>query len=86
MEQNIFGNRKLMENQLKLSTKGINDKMKELEEAGKTAMILATGRELLESSRLRIRLRRLLRRQCENWKKWGSPYMITVITSAQRKQ
>ena len=36
-----------MENQLKLSTKGINDKMKELEEAGKTAMILATGEGII---------------------------------------
>ncbi|MEK7085902.1 MAG: copper-translocating P-type ATPase, partial [Patescibacteria group bacterium] len=43
----FFGNRKLMENQLKLSTKGINDKMKELEEAGKTAMILATGEGII---------------------------------------
>lgn len=42
-----LGNRKLIENHLRISTKNIERKMNRLEEAGKTAMILATGKEII---------------------------------------
>lgn len=42
-----LGNRKLIENQLGISTKNIERKMSRLEEAGKTAMILATDKEII---------------------------------------
>lgn len=42
-----LGNRKLIENHLRISTKNIERKMSRLEEAGKTAMILATAKEII---------------------------------------
>ena len=43
----FLGNRKLIETHLGLSAKGIERKMTKLEEAGKTAMILATEKDIL---------------------------------------
>ncbi|OGL74259.1 copper-translocating P-type ATPase [Candidatus Uhrbacteria bacterium RIFCSPHIGHO2_12_FULL_60_25] len=42
-----FGNRKLVIDILGLDVRGIDRKMRKLEEAGKTAMILANGKEIL---------------------------------------
>lgn len=73
-----FGNRRLMEDELGLDITYVNRKMERLEEQGKTAMVLATGKEILGIIAVADVVKETSKEAIESLKKMGlEVYMIT---------
>jgi Cu+-exporting ATPase len=74
----FFGNRKLIENYAKLATKDIDYKLAELESQGKTAMILATSKEIVGIIAVADTVKETSKEAISSLKKMGiEVYMIT---------
>lgn len=73
-----LGNRKLIEEVLDLDIKNIDRKMRKLEEAGKTAMILATDKEIIGIVAVADTIKETSMKAVQTLEKMGiSVYMIT---------